>query len=125
MAAPEGEEKAATGHPLLRVLRRDKYTHGLYPAQMEALRAMCDALIPSLPPEEALDGRRDTPRDKDLERFYLASGADSTIPDEVIHRAHLPTVLPYNCVRRTLHPLRTQLDGAWQIQIITLLSGII
>ncbi|KAF6983417.1 hypothetical protein CFC21_001606 [Triticum aestivum] len=87
MAALQGKEKAATGHPLLRVLRRDKYTHGLYPAQMEALRAMCGALIPSLPPEEALDGRRDTPRDKDLERFYLASGADSTIPDEVAELA--------------------------------------
>lgn len=106
MAALEGEEKAATGHPLLRMLRRDKYTHGLYPAQMEALRAMCAALIPSLPPEEeALDGRRDTtPRDKDLERFYLASGADSTIPDEVIDRSSSM----YNCVR-TLHTLRTRL----------------
>uniref|UniRef100_A0ACD5TXK2 Uncharacterized protein n=1 Tax=Avena sativa TaxID=4498 RepID=A0ACD5TXK2_AVESA len=83
------EEKAATGHPLLRVLRRDKYTHGLRPAQMEALRAMCGALIPSLQPEqeEALDCRVDQPRRKDLERFYLASGADSTVLDEVAELA--------------------------------------
>ncbi|CAM0956816.1 unnamed protein product [Alopecurus aequalis] len=89
MAAREVEERAATGHPLLRVLRRDKYTHGLRPVQMEALRAMCGALIPSLQPEEeeALDGRVDTPRGKDLERFYLASGADSTITDEVAELA--------------------------------------
>jgi long-chain-alcohol oxidase len=52
---------------------------------MEALRAMCGALIPSLQPEEeeALNGRVDPPcGNKDLERFYLASGADSTVPDE-------------------------------------------
>ncbi|KAM0930648.1 hypothetical protein ACQ4PT_000842 [Festuca glaucescens] len=87
--APEGEEKAAAGHPLLRVLRRDKYTHGLRPVQMEALRAMCGALIPSLQPEEeALDGRVDPPcGNKDLERFYLASGADSAVPDEVAELA--------------------------------------
>ncbi|XP_047093198.1 long-chain-alcohol oxidase FAO1-like [Lolium rigidum] len=88
--APEGEEKAAAGHPLLRVLRRDKYTHGLRPVQMEALRAMCGALIPSLQPEEeeALDGRVDPPcGNKDLERFYLASGADATVPDEVAELA--------------------------------------
>jgi long-chain-alcohol oxidase len=95
--APEGkEEAAAAGHPLLRVLRRDKYTHGLRPVQMEALRAMCGALIPSLQPEEeeALDGRVDPPcGNKDLERFYLASGADSTVPDEVIDRPQLTHVL--------------------------------
>lgn len=89
----EGEEKAATGrrpgHPLLRGHRRDKYTHGLHPAEMQALRAMCGALIPSLPlAEEDLQGagaggRGDPPGGKDLERFYLASGADSTVPDEV------------------------------------------
>jgi long-chain-alcohol oxidase len=90
--APEREEKAAAGHPLLRVLRRDKYTHGLRPLQMEALRAMCGALIPSLQPEEeeALDGRCGS---KDLERFYLASGADSTVPDEVIDRPQLTHIL--------------------------------
>ena len=101
MAASEEEEKAATGHPLLRVLRRDKYTHGLRPAQMEALRAMCGALIPSLQPEEEddLDGRVDTPRGgKDLERFYLASGADSAVPDQVIALSPI-----YNCVPSTLY----------------------
>jgi hypothetical protein len=47
---------------------------------MEALRAMCGALIPSLPvtAERFHGGGR-----KDLERFYLASAADGTIPEEV------------------------------------------
>src|SRR5438128_1946863 len=75
------------GHPLLRGgWKRERYTHGMHPAQMEALRAMCGALIPSLPAEDADGagaGRGDPPGNKDLERFYLASAADSTIPDEV------------------------------------------
>lgn len=74
-------------HPQLCGWRRDgrKYTHGLHPAQMEALRAMCGAFIPSLPAEEAAGagGRADPPGGKDLERFYLASAADAAIPDEV------------------------------------------
>ncbi|CAN6287990.1 unnamed protein product [Urochloa humidicola] len=87
--AVHGEERekaaaaaAARGHPLLRGWRREGYTHGMHPAQMEALRAMCGALIPSLPADGG-HGRGDPPGGKDLERFYQASAADSTIPDEV------------------------------------------
>ncbi|KAL5224396.1 hypothetical protein ABZP36_011035 [Zizania latifolia] len=87
------EEKAAAkrGHPLLRGLGRERHTHGLRPAQMEALRAMCGALIPSLPAADGQVGGEDGEGgrrlirdvDKDMERFYLASAADSTVPDEV------------------------------------------
>ena len=78
-----GGGRRTRGHPLLRGgWKRDRYTHGMHPAQMEALRAMCCALIPSLP-ADADAGRGDPPGGKDLERFYLASAADSTIPDEV------------------------------------------
>ncbi|CAN6282777.1 unnamed protein product [Urochloa humidicola] len=86
--AVHGEERetkaaaAARGHPLLRGWRRERYTHGMHPAQMEALRAMCGAFIPSLPADGG-HGRGDPPGGKDLERFYQASAADSTIPDEV------------------------------------------
>uniref|UniRef100_A0A0D3HEN9 Long-chain-alcohol oxidase n=1 Tax=Oryza barthii TaxID=65489 RepID=A0A0D3HEN9_9ORYZ len=76
-------------HPLLRggARRGRKYAHGMHPAQMEALRAMCGALIPSLPVDaDGGDGGR-RPGDKDLERFYLASAADSSIPDEVVWEA--------------------------------------
>uniref|UniRef100_A0ACD5U6C3 Uncharacterized protein n=1 Tax=Avena sativa TaxID=4498 RepID=A0ACD5U6C3_AVESA len=90
----EGQQKeegkgrrGGDAHPLLRGWRRDgsKYTHGMHPTQMEALRAMCGAFIPSLQAEEAAGagGRADPPDGKDLERFYLASAADGTIPDEV------------------------------------------
>ncbi|CAD6205330.1 unnamed protein product [Miscanthus lutarioriparius] len=86
VAAPamsSGGGRRPRGHPLLRGgWKRDRYTHGMHPAQMEALRAMCCALIPSLP-ADADAGRGDPPGGKDLERFYLASAADSTIPDEV------------------------------------------
>ena len=86
VAAPAmsgGGGRRPRGHPLLRGgWKRDRYTHGMHPAQMEALRAMCGALIPSLP-ADADAGRGDPPGGKDLERFYLASAADSTIPDEV------------------------------------------
>jgi long-chain-alcohol oxidase len=78
-----GGRRTTRGHPLLRGgWKRERYTHGMHPAQMEALRAMCGALIPSLS-ADADAGRGDPPGGKDLERFYLASAADSTIPDEV------------------------------------------
>ncbi|CAD6341730.1 unnamed protein product [Miscanthus lutarioriparius] len=51
---------------------------------MEALRTMCGALIPSLPvTAERIHGDSDGGGRKDLERFYLASAADGTIPEEV------------------------------------------
>ncbi|GJN20849.1 hypothetical protein PR202_gb08278 [Eleusine coracana subsp. coracana] len=84
------------GHPLLQGRRRERYTHGLHPAQMDALRAMCGALIPSLlPVVDRLHGGADDDHDgrgdqqmagaskDDLERFYLASAAGGTIPHEV------------------------------------------
>ena len=40
---------------MLRGCKREVYTHGLRPPQMEALRAMCGAIIPSLPVEGLLD----------------------------------------------------------------------
>jgi long-chain-alcohol oxidase len=72
------------GHPLLRGgWKRERYTHKMHPAQMEALRAMCGALIPSLPADVEGHGRGDPPGGKDLARFYQASAADSIVPDEV------------------------------------------
>ncbi|RLN43259.1 long-chain-alcohol oxidase FAO1-like [Panicum miliaceum] len=67
------------GSPMLRRCKREAYTHGLRPPQMEALRAMCGAIIPSLPAEGLLRGGADQPG---LERFYRASAADGAIPDE-------------------------------------------
>jgi long-chain-alcohol oxidase len=97
MAVVQGDERekpaaaAAKGHPLLRGWRRDRYTHGMHPAQMEALRAMCGALIPSLPADGG-HGRGDPPGGKDLERFYRASAADSTIPDEVTAEVYVRSI---------------------------------
>lgn len=94
---------AMAPHPLLRggARRGRKYAHGMHPAQMEALRAMCGALIPSLPVDAdgGEGGRR--PGDKDLERFYLASAADSSIPDEVgrsVDRSNTPCARVLSCL---------------------------
>ncbi|CAL4925426.1 unnamed protein product [Urochloa decumbens] len=86
------EEKAAAagrrGSPLLRRCKREGYTHGLRPPQMEALRAICGAIIPSLP-VEGLHGHGDGSKkdEDDVERFYRASAADGDIPDEVAEMA--------------------------------------
>ncbi|PAN46911.1 hypothetical protein PAHAL_9G224100 [Panicum hallii] len=77
-AAAAGRRK---GSPMLRGCKREAYTHGLRPPQMEALRAMCGAIIPSLP---LLPGGG---AKAGLERFYRASAADGAIPDEVAQMA--------------------------------------
>ena len=99
-AAPGGGGRTARGHPLLRGWRRERYTHGMHPAQMEALRAMCGALIPSLPADGG-HGRGDPPGGKDLERFYRASAADSTIPDEVTTDPPPRSIINYRTRPRT------------------------
>lgn len=116
MAVVQGDERekppaaAARGHPLLRGWRRDRYTHGMHPAQMEALRAMCGALIPSLPADGA-HGRGDPPGGKDLERFYRASAADSTIPDEV--------TAEFRSCLRALEPICSWSPPIFTVQSIT------
>uniref|UniRef100_A0A804LYQ9 Long-chain-alcohol oxidase n=1 Tax=Zea mays TaxID=4577 RepID=A0A804LYQ9_MAIZE len=79
------------GSPLLRRCKREGYTHGLRPPQMEALRAMCGALIPSLP-VEGLHVQPQPGRGKDdLDRFFRASAADGAIPDEVNENSDNPS----------------------------------
>lgn len=80
-------DEARQGHPLLRGGRtRDKegYTHGFAAAQMRSLAAMCEAFIPSLPLEKAnICDKEELPADNSLEAFFLASGSDAPVPDEV------------------------------------------
>ncbi|XP_008785203.2 long-chain-alcohol oxidase FAO2-like [Phoenix dactylifera] len=84
----EGGEERRRGHPRLRGGRRRReeggYSHGFSPSQIQSLAAMCEALIPSLPMEElhVSSGKEDPPT-KSLQAFYLASGAESPVPDEV------------------------------------------
>ncbi|PKA65101.1 Long-chain-alcohol oxidase FAO2 [Apostasia shenzhenica] len=84
LAVSRGEEKGREGHPLLRGGRKKDYGHGFSSSQMEVLSAMCEAFIPSLPVEEAQfsSGKGDPPS-KDLRSFYLASGSQPPVPDEV------------------------------------------
>ncbi|KAF3328056.1 long-chain-alcohol oxidase FAO2-like protein [Carex littledalei] len=75
------------GHPLLRGgKKRDKeeYSHGLSEREMQALSAMCGAVIPSVPIEKIheVTGKEDPPS-KTLEAFYMASASDFPVPDEV------------------------------------------
>ncbi|KAF8027704.1 hypothetical protein BT93_E0580 [Corymbia citriodora subsp. variegata] len=73
---------AGEGHPLLRGGRRErKYSHGFSPAQIQALAAICETLIPSV----SLDSiNPKIPHDDPaLHGFYSASGSQPPAPDEV------------------------------------------
>jgi len=115
MATRENKPAAAgrRGSPLLRRCKRDGYTHGLRPPQMEALRAMCGALIPSLP-AVLLEGDDQQPgRGKggdDLGRFYRASAADGVIPDEVSYER-------LRFVHAFMHVPRTAQDRACMVSL--------
>ncbi|XP_030532752.1 long-chain-alcohol oxidase FAO2-like [Rhodamnia argentea] len=69
-------------HPLLRGGRRERrYSHGFSPAQIQALAAICETLIPSLSPGSV---NPKTPvDDQALHGFYGASGSQPPLPDEV------------------------------------------
>ncbi|XP_010934290.2 long-chain-alcohol oxidase FAO2 [Elaeis guineensis] len=82
----EGGEERRQGHPRLQGGRREEggYRHGFSPSQIQSLAAMCEAFIPSLSMEElhVSSGKEDPPT-KNLQAFYLASGSESPVPDEV------------------------------------------
>ncbi|PUZ76617.1 hypothetical protein GQ55_1G305000 [Panicum hallii var. hallii] len=109
------------GHPLLRGggARRERYTHGFSASQMDALTALCGALVPSLPPTgsrnpQEEDGGRGGGGggNKVMEEFLLASAADPPVPDEVAElmaRRCLPEALAL--VRAVLWLLGTRLGS--------------
>ncbi|KAI4349366.1 hypothetical protein L6164_009959 [Bauhinia variegata] len=67
-------------HPLLRGGRREKaYRHGLCSTQMQAMAAICEALLPPLP----LDAmNKEHPEDQALSFFDQVSGSQPPFPDE-------------------------------------------
>ncbi|KAJ8616092.1 hypothetical protein MRB53_035464 [Persea americana] len=78
------ERKRTECHPLLRGGRRQGgYTHGFSSSEMQSLAALCGTLIPSVPLESVKANGREDPPSKTLEAFYLASGSQKPIPDEV------------------------------------------
>lgn len=105
----EGGEEMRQGHPRLRGGRRreEGYGHGFSPSQIQSLAAMCEAFIPSLPMEElhVSSGKEDPPT-KSLRAFYLASGSEYPVPDEV-----LPFILP-------LYALTSFLAAAFWVVIL-------
>lgn len=69
-------------HPLLRGGRRERrYSHGFSAAQIEALAAICETLIPSVPLDSI--NPRIPHDDQALHGFYSASGSQHHVPDEV------------------------------------------
>lgn len=79
------ERKRSECHSLLRGGRRQGgYTHGFSSYEMQSLAAICGALIPSVPLGSVHVNGREDPSSKTLEAFYLASGSQEPIPDEVI-----------------------------------------
>jgi long-chain-alcohol oxidase len=93
------------GHPLLRGKRREKkeYNHGLSEREMQALSAMCGAVIPSVPIEKIHEatGSRGPPS-KTVETFYLASASEFPVPDEVHPLSLLHLVDTLICIRTHL-----------------------
>eukprot|EP01018_Ginkgo_biloba_P016890 Gb_39870 [translate_table: standard] len=77
--------EAKRGHPLLRG-GRPPYPHTLSEAQMEALTAICDTLIPSIdPPMEPGNGQRggNAVSSRKVEEFYRLSGAEYGVPEHI------------------------------------------
>lgn len=82
----EEKKERKQGHPLLRGGRKEKgsYRHGFSSSQMEALSSMCEAFIPPLSAEEInLSYGKEDPPSKDLRDFYMASGSQYPVPDEI------------------------------------------
>lgn len=68
-------------HPLLRGGKKaGSYSHGMSPAQIQSLAAMCETLIPSLPLNSM---SKEFCCNEAVCSFYKASGSQPPIPDEV------------------------------------------
>lgn len=70
-------EERRGSHPLLRGRKKDSYSHGFSSSQIQSLSAICEALIPPLPPPN------ENPPNQALHSFYQISGSQPPIPDEV------------------------------------------
>ncbi|XP_010262397.1 PREDICTED: long-chain-alcohol oxidase FAO2-like [Nelumbo nucifera] len=83
----DGEEqtmKRRECHPLLRGGRRQgSYSHGFSLSEMQVVTAICEALIPPIPLGSLHVNGKESPPSKSIQSFYLASGSQKPIPDEV------------------------------------------
>lgn len=71
-------------HPLLRGGRREgSYSHGFSSSEIQSLSSICGTFIPSVPMESTYIAGKGDPPSKTLESYYLASGSQHPIPDEV------------------------------------------
>ncbi|OVA11233.1 Glucose-methanol-choline oxidoreductase [Macleaya cordata] len=73
-------------HPLLRGGKRENfYSHGFSSSEIQSLTSICEAFIPPLPLEtlKVSSINEDQPSLETLQSFYLSSGAQPPIPDEV------------------------------------------
>ncbi|KAI4301066.1 hypothetical protein L6164_034383 [Bauhinia variegata] len=88
-----GREKDSC-HPLLRGRRREKpYCHGFSSTQMQAMAAICEALLPPLHVDAT---NKEHPEDQALSFFSKVSGSQSPFPDEtaeILHERGLPEAL--------------------------------
>ncbi|XP_077227140.1 long-chain-alcohol oxidase FAO2-like isoform X1 [Tasmannia lanceolata] len=71
-------------HSLLRGRRRkESYSHGFSSYEMKSVAAICETLLPSVTIDGAHVSGKEDPPSKAIQRFFLASGGEDPIPDEV------------------------------------------
>ncbi|MCL7041037.1 hypothetical protein MKW94_029879 [Papaver nudicaule] len=73
-------------HPLLSREKRENgiYNHGFCSSEMQSLTSICETLIPSIPLDPVQMKNMDNPPSESvLESFYMSSGSQKPIPDEV------------------------------------------
>ncbi|KAL5702366.1 long-chain-alcohol oxidase [Ranunculus cassubicifolius] len=83
----EGENVRRKPHPLLRGGRQDtKYTHGFSTNEVQSLASICETFIQPISLDSFHAFSKVDPPNKSLESFYLSSGSQYPIPQEVAER---------------------------------------
>ncbi|KAF5186108.1 Long-chain-alcohol oxidase fao2, partial [Thalictrum thalictroides] len=83
----EEERRRREPHLLLRGGRKNsKFSHGFSSNELQSLASICEAFLPSIPLNSLHFNSSSDPLNKSLESFYLSSGSQGSIPDEVAER---------------------------------------
>ncbi|PIA36316.1 hypothetical protein AQUCO_03400307v1 [Aquilegia coerulea] len=75
-------------HPLLRGGRKEiKFNHGFSSYELQSLSSICETFLPSIPLDSIhFNSNSSDPLNNSIQSFYLSSGSQGSIPDEVAER---------------------------------------